>query len=54
MLVVSNFAGEIFSNIFPAHRNLATVMLPIAAGFGVATVPAPYSIHVIFVCRIGA
>ena len=39
----------------PAHRNLATVMLPIAAGFpGVATVPAPYSTHVIFVCRIGA
>ena len=38
VLVVSNFAGEIFSNIFPAHRNLATVMLPIAAGFGVVTV----------------
>ena len=38
VLVISNFAGEIFSNIFPAHRNLATVMLPIAAGVGVAAV----------------
>ena len=36
VLVVSNFAGEIFSNIFPTHRNLAAVMLPIAAGAGVA------------------
>ncbi len=38
VLVVSNFAGEIFSGIFPAHRNLATIMLPIAAGVGVAAV----------------
>ena len=35
---VSHCAGEMFSNIFPAHRNLATFMLPIAAGLGVAAV----------------
>ena len=36
VLVVGTFAGEIIGGIFPAHRNAAAVVLPLAAAVGVA------------------
>lgn len=38
VLVVGTFAGEIIGGIFPAHRNAAAVVLPVAAAAGVAAV----------------
>ena len=38
VFVVFNFAGEILAEIFPAHRNLASIVIPVAGAVGVAIV----------------
>ena len=38
VLVIGTFAGEIIGGIFPAHRNAAAVVLPLAAAVGVGVV----------------
>ena len=40
VLVVALFAGELLDKVFPAHRNAAAVVLPVAAGVGVTLAAA--------------
>ena len=39
VLAISTFAGDVLQAIFPARRNLAAIVIPVAGTAGVAAVP---------------